>query len=240
MDTHAPLFELFWHNSKLNPHTAQQLERRILVDAASYHPPAWRAQPDVDIQLDDADTDQLNRRWPRASQRAFAERSFGRHDLSQLFEGFRSHETHHRGLASGGGKYPVDLFGMAFQVDGEDEGRVLGYHPEAHAFTRLGMAPAWHDCADMLGRGIEGRPALAVVLTVSSERSTVKYGERGGRFALIEVGMHVQNLLLCMAQAGMVGLPYAAYHDDTVRHWLLPDEPGARVALVVLCGWAPG
>ena len=237
MDRNAPLFELFWHNSKLNSHTSRQLERRIAVDAASLHPPAWRARPDFDIRLADPPAGHLHRRWPRESIRRFGTRPFSHADLSTLFEGFRSLGDQHRVTASGGGKYPVDVFGLAFDVSGEAEGTVLGYHPQAHALTRLGRAPAWAECADMLGQGLEGRPALAVVLSLASQRSTVKYGERGGRFGLIEVGMHTQNLLLAMAQAGMVGLPYAAYHDDTLREWVQPGEADARIALVVLCGW---
>ena len=237
MDRNAPLFELFWHNSKLNAHTSMQLERRIAVDAAALHAPAWRAQPDFDIRLAEASDDHLNRRWPRESVRRFGAEPLERTDLPALFEGLRSLAPTHRVLASGGGKYPVDVFAIAFDVVGEAEGCVLGYHPEAHALGRVGRAPAWKDCAGMLGQGIEGRPALALVLALASERSTAKYGERGGRFGLIEAGMHAQNLLLSMAQAGMVGLPYAAYHDDTVRRWVMPDDADGRIALVLLCGW---
>jgi SagB-type dehydrogenase family enzyme len=240
VDDNAPLFELFWHNSKLNRHTAQQLERRIAVDAASPPGDACLSQPTFDIRLAGPSAQHLNERWPRVSTRSFAPASLSQAGLAELLGGFRSLAPTHRPLASGGAKYPVDMHVIAFHVDGIEEGRVLYYHPEAHALARVGMAPPWTDCADMLGRGLSGTPVMTVVLSIASERSTVKYGERGGRFALIEVGMHAQNLLLSLAQQGLAGLPYAAYHDDTVRGWVMPNQPDARIALLVHCGEAAG
>ena len=103
MDRNAPLFELFWHNSKLNSHTSRQLERRIAVDAATLHPPAWRARPDFDIRLADPPAGHLHRRWPRESIRRFGTRPLGPPARGTLVAGGGRRGAHHPRAASRGG-----------------------------------------------------------------------------------------------------------------------------------------
>ncbi len=67
------------------------------------------------------------------------------------------------------------------------------YNADNHSLSVVG--PLGESYADTLSLdGFEGVPQLIVVFVLFPDRMTEKYGERGGRFALIEVGHAAQNL----------------------------------------------
>ena len=79
-------------------------------------------------------------------------------------------------------------------------------------------------------------PAIYVVFCIFPERSTRKYGERGGRFALFETGMYVQTLAQRLVVEELAGIPYAAFHDEELKSWLGLSGTHGQVALAYACG----
>jgi nitroreductase len=74
------------------------------------------------------------------------------------------------------------------------------------------------------------------VFVLFPDRATAKYGERGGRFALIEVGHAAQNLALRLVAEGMAGCEAGGLLDEPVKALLRLDGTGAQVALGYACG----
>lgn|SRR5574343_26212 len=229
-DDEAPLFSQFWLNSELNPTRAALLRQRIDHDkvAGGPTPPLrWReaahALPPADaaVQADWA---------PRRSVRRFAPRPLAAQALSDLLWPLAQRADGHRGLASGGGKYPVDLHVIGLAIDGQVPGTAC-YDPRRHGLVPTGPAPAWPDCQAVLGFECEDPPAAVLVLTARPQATLAKYGERGARFALLEAGSHLGALQAGTARAGLGGVAIGAFQDRALLA-LIGADPRQTLALL--------
>ena len=75
-----------------------------------------------------------------------------------------------------------------------------------------------------------------MVATLFPNRLTAKYGERGGRFALLEAGAVMQQLSLTATDLGLAGVVVGGLLDD---YWLAQlglTRTGAVVAFGYLVG----
>jgi SagB-type dehydrogenase family enzyme len=142
-----------------------------------------------------------------------------------------------RTAPSGGGLYPVELYCVAWQVDGLAPG-LYHYDPMAHALAQVRpgeLRPALAE-ATYLHQTLE-EAAACLILSAVFGRSKFKYGERAYRFVLLEAGHIAQNVLLAATAAGCGGLPVGGFTDDKVNALL--DVDGVREAalyLIVLGG----
>ena len=83
----------------------------------------------------------------------------------------------------------------------------------------------------MVGFTRRKRPALVLIFAVRVGRLAQKYGERGGRFALIEVGHACQNVALRLATDGLVGYQLGGILDHDIEELLQLQGTTARVTL---------
>lgn len=142
-----------------------------------------------------------------------------------------------RTAPSGGGLYPVELYCVAWRVDGLVPG-LYHYEPMAHALTQVRPGEFRQALAEAtyLHRELE-EAAACLILSAVFGRSKFKYGERAYRFVLLEAGHIAQNVLLAATAAGCGGLPVGGFTDDRVNALL--DVDGVREAalsLIVLGG----
>ena len=77
------------------------------------------------------------------------------------------------------------------------------------------------------------------MLVAFAERATAKYGERGGRFALIEAGQAAQSVALRLVAEGLVGFALGGLVDDRVKRLLRLEGTDAQIVLGYACGLAP-
>ena len=129
-----------------------------------------------------------------------------------------------RVVPSGGGMYPLDVFAVVHAVPGLAPGAYVYDHVEHALRPRTELVP------DLFHREVH-RPApepppvpsvtLAVVATFA--RSKVKYGVRGYRFALIEVGHLAQNALLVATALGLHAVPWGGFVDAHADRFLELD-----------------
>lgn len=235
-DSYAPLFELFWQNNKLNTHTDAALAQQI--DQATRHRQWHKALDYSEVTIDLRSRKDPHRRLAkrRNSQREFSDRPISQKQLAALFSGFRADSLLHRPIASAGAKYPIEVFTMAFNVEGVKPGSVLYYHPQHHGFCYVGDCPPWASCGHLLSRDVQSEPALYTVFCLFTGRSAQKYGERGARFALIEAGLYVQDFSTRLSLEKLTGVPCGGFHDDQVAQWLKQDTNLIKVALGYACG----
>ncbi len=78
--------------------------------------------------------------------------------------------------------------------------------------------------------------AAFVAVTAVFWRSRFKYGQRGYRFALLEAGHAVQNLLLVATGLGLTALPLGGYYDGAVDHLLGVDGVDESTVYLVAIG----
>ena len=133
-----------------------------------------------------------------------------------------------RTAPSAGALYPLDIFLLADSIEGLAPG-IYKYIPAKHAIerksegkilTRLTREALWQDW-------VSGAPA-AIVITAVYQRVCKKYGERGVRYAHIEVGCVTQNIYLEATALNLGTTIIGAFDDDKVKaelHLAADQEP---------------
>jgi SagB-type dehydrogenase family enzyme len=230
------LFELFWENSKLNRATIQEFGRRINTYAAEAAPEVLMEQAGPDHALL-MPKDQLQRVMAaRRSGRSWSARPLTMKQLGALMAAFAKSASGMRTFPSAGATYAVEVFCIVMRVEGALCGRVVQYNADNHSVSDIGAAPPAEEIAGLINLEGDGSlPALIFVIALIAGRTTAKYGERGGRFALIEAGQALQNLALRVAAEGLSGVELGGLLDDRMRQ-LLHRDSRAMIALGFACG----
>ncbi|WP_433508584.1 SagB/ThcOx family dehydrogenase [Nonomuraea sp. CA-143628] len=142
----------------------------------------------------------------------------------------------HRAVPSGGGLYPVELHLAAREVTDLEPG-LYRYAPRLDCLARHGGP---QQLAALLRCGLDELPdllpidraALVVLFVGRPWRSMRKYGPRGLRFVLHEVGAMAQHVHLTAAALGLAGTDWSTYYDEEAHEVLRVD--GLRTALLHL------
>ncbi|ONI88446.1 hypothetical protein ALI22I_18995 [Saccharothrix sp. ALI-22-I] len=139
-----------------------------------------------------------------------------------------------RAYPSAGGFQPLRCYAFLRNVTHELNGRVVRYDARRHAVQDIGPSPDWPRLREVLAADAE--PALVLVLLLADEPVLAKYGQRGGRFGLIEAGAAAQSVCLRMAQQRLGGYLLGGAADGDVLALLgMRDQP-VRLAAVIACG----
>ena len=144
----------------------------------------------------------------RRTVRSFSAAPLTLSQLSQLLwsaQGITDEKRGFRSAPSGGALYPLDVY-VAVGKNGVEQlaGGVYRYLPESHALAKTAERDRRKDVARVaLGQSWMAEAPVMFVITAEYRRITGKYGNRGVRYATIEVGHVGQNIFL---QAGALGL----------------------------------
>ncbi|MFL6585361.1 MAG: SagB/ThcOx family dehydrogenase [Luteimonas sp.] len=244
----APLFHLFWDNGALNPSRASAMHERIAHDAARPYRPPRPLHAAAGVALP-APCTERNAAWlQRRSARAFGSAPWTLDAVAHLLAPLRTREgagqpdpdAQTRLLPSGGGKYPVHAYVALCRVDGPPvlQDSLAWYDPTRHALTPVAPCPDWPVLAKTLGVDWSDAPAVVVLLVAEGAGMLAKYGERGGRFLLIEAGVHLGALGYQAAEAGWAGSAIASFDDDAVLALLGLSAPRHLAMLAYACGAA--
>lgn len=117
---------------------------------------------------------------------------------------------------------------------------IAHYDPISHHFRKLRSVKvnAFSKVAiSQTGEGIVS--PLVLVVAMVPQRQTQKYGRRGYRHALLEVGHSSQNVCLIAEAIGLGSLVYSAYFDDELAAELGLDSVTEVVASTILVGPRP-
>jgi SagB-type dehydrogenase family enzyme len=163
----------------------------------------------------------------RRSTRNYVDEPLTLPEVSQLLWAAQG-ITHPRGFRtapSAGALYPLEVYLVAGQVSDLSEG-IYKYQPRQHELVRVAEGDKRSELASAaLGQKWVRNGAAVIVIAAVYERTMRKYGQRGERYAHIEVGHAAQNVYL---QAGALQLGtviVGAFYDDEVKNVLnMPDE----------------
>lgn len=231
------LFELFWENSKLNRTTIREFGERIAAYAPSPGDgPLLYPGSDRTLSTPNDPLFKLMRR--RRSRREFSRKPVSERKLGSLFAAFAASHAGGRVFASAGATYALEVFALLLSVEGDLNRTTVHYNPDNHSLSILGPAPDPDDLGKLLYMDEQiGVPPVIFLFALFSSRTTAKYGERGGRFALIELGHAVQNLALRLAHENMAGVEAGGVPDDEIGRLLKLDPVKAKVAMAYACGY---
>jgi SagB-type dehydrogenase family enzyme len=244
-----PLWEVFHESSKWGTEDFQEVARRSRrssrhsnVTSSEYSRTPTMALPDPtgESRLTARLHDVLSR---RRSAREFASVAIQWEEVAAILWAASgavsgdAYRKHARTAPSAGACYPIDLY---FYLPVARGGRSSGpyrYHPEPHAVSllptglplpTLRAAVAYPDLVERCG--------LLIFLAAVFSRTTVKYGARGYRFALIEAGHIGQNIYLAATALGLGAVAIGGWDDTTVDRSLGLDGVRASVLYTVALG----
>lgn len=211
-ETPAPGFDDFWTASELSRLTRRRFAERMahFVPAArGLDPWSRRSAARAADRLTGTLADLLAR---RRSVREFAAEPISDGDLGRLLSVLAGPEVG-RGYPSAGGLYAIRAIGLVFSAD-RRTGRIVQHDPIRHTLTEVGDCPGWSELVDDLaGQDAVTPPAAVIGLYADPTAMLDKYGERGGRFLLIEAGAVLQTLALAAAELDLVGFPAGGASD---------------------------
>ena len=177
----------------------------------------------------------------RRTVRSFSDRPMTAEHLSQLCwaaQGVTDPGGFKRAAPSAGALYPADLYVVAGKgtVEGLGSG-VYRYFSGDHSISGVCDGDRRKDLGSVaLGQMWMAEAAALFVVTAEYRRITVKYGGRGIRYALIEVGHIGQNIFLQAQTLGLSAGIVGAFHDKEVRGIL--GAPKKHQPLIILpVGW---
>ncbi len=169
----------------------------------------------------------------RRSARDFDGTPMGVRTLATLLDaGYGLREGSRRSVPSGGALYPLELYVAR-------RSGVWRYDPVAHALEQLDSGDPWpllEEACPFPGL-LDGAAAVLLVLAVFG-RTRFKYGQRGYRFALLEAGHLVQNVVLAAAALDVRALPLGGFYDSMLNEILDADGVEESVVYAVVVGGA--
>lgn len=157
----------------------------------------------------------------RRTTRDFREKALSVNHLSQLLwaaQGITDPSTGKRAAPSGGALYPLDIYMLVGENSVESlEPGVYHYSNKEHSvsMTLKGDRRRQISSASLSQMWMAKAPVLFVI-TAEYKRITGKYGERGIRYALIEVGHASQNLFLEAEALGLGAGIVGAFNDTDI------------------------
>ncbi|OYR86753.1 SagB/ThcOx family dehydrogenase [Lactobacillus taiwanensis] len=138
----------------------------------------------------------------RISRRKFDNTTWSLQNLSNLFSGIKALTDNHRGYASGGGLYPVNLYFFTQNIIGLENFSVYRYQPCSDSVIKISKM-RYMDFTSYIhienlinSKNIK----LALYLVANRTKNEFKYGERATFFSLLESGEMIQNIALCASQ----------------------------------------
>ncbi|RIH88492.1 SagB-type dehydrogenase domain protein [Meiothermus luteus] len=140
-----------------------------------------------------------------------------------------------RGYPSAGGAYPLEVY-LAVQRLQDTFPGIYHYAAKQHQLEQLSaqFELARWKAALMDMEAVEASAAL-VVFSAVPERSEAVFGLRGFRYALLEVGYAVGEVLVAATALGLQAYPAATFYDEEVRQLLALPE-GEHPVVVLLLG----
>jgi SagB-type dehydrogenase family enzyme len=162
----------------------------------------------------------------RRSVRTYSDEPLTLAEISQLLWAAQG-VTHHRGFRtapSAGALYPLEIYMVAAKVTGLATG-IYKYKPGSHELLQVVEGDKRTDlCRAALNQSAVKNAPVIILFCAVYQRMTVKYGQRGIRYAFIEVGHSAQNICLQAVSLGLGTVPMGAFHDDKVKKLLNCEE----------------
>jgi SagB-type dehydrogenase family enzyme len=140
-----------------------------------------------------------------------------------------------RTAPSAGALYPLELYVVASFPDHTDPG-LYHFDPLRHALEELEPGAEPIGLPGCLADPHLAAAPLAAVVTALFWRSRFKYGLRGYRFALLEAGHVVQNLLLAAGALGLAAIPIGGFYDRRLEELLGIDGVNEAAIYCVAVG----
>ena len=249
------LSELYHENTKLHPLTFQQMMpssdfSRADLQAMSRAYKQYPNLPRVKLPAIEG-IDQNGRTFDevlssRRSVRDFADRELDLEDLSKILHqsygitgelpgkgGFRQDL---RSAPSAGALYPAEIYIAVRKVAGVEPG-IYHYNVPHHEIELLIPGDPTEKILEVCcGQEYVRQTSIVVLISGVLARTKLKYGERGYRYALLDIGHLGQNLYLSCASLELAVMTTCGFFDDEANKLLRIDGVDEAVMYVAFIG----
>jgi SagB-type dehydrogenase family enzyme len=225
-----------WEATSLDRWRAPRLAARVAAYAATSPdvPPLLGAGPVVPLR---PVRDRLHRLLAaRRSGRVFGGPPLRHRHLERLLAAVGPAGDGRRTVPEAGGLDAVHAYAVVRRARGPLGRTVVRYDHHAHAAQVVAAAPTDDHLRAVFQIEGDTLPQAVVVLVVDLAAVTAKYGARGGRFALQQVGHAAQNLSLRLAADGLTGYLLGAALDREVLEVVGVAHTGVRYGGALACG----
>jgi SagB-type dehydrogenase family enzyme len=163
----------------------------------------------------------------RRSVREYSSEALTLAHVSQLLWAAQgvTHTEGWRTAPSAGATFPLELYLVAGNVNGLAQG-LYRYRADQHKLIQFVNKDLRADlAAAALGQEWMKGSAIIIVIAAAYDRATRKYGQRGIRYAHMEVGHAAQNVYLQAASLNLGTALVGAFDDKRVKEVLkLPSD----------------
>lgn len=163
----------------------------------------------------------------RRSYRAYKKTPLSIWEISQLlFAGQGVIDGDRRTVPSAGALFPIEVYLVAGKIKRIPAG-IYKYQPQTHQLIKI----LGRDKREELAKAAFSQPWVkeapaTIVICGNFETTTRKYGERGKRFVIIEVGHVAQNICLQSTSLNLGSVCIGGFDDEKIRNLLnLEKEP---------------
>lgn len=251
------LSELYHENTKLHPLTAQASgmvppetysseEKQAMSRAYKQYPSARRIRlPKVEsLQASELSFDEVIS--SRRSVRNFTDAELALEDFSRILYqsyGITGEMTlpgggtqYLRAAPSAGALYPAEIYLGIRRVTGVEPG-VYHYNVKNHELELLIQGDLTEDLSRICGgQDYVSKAAVVILISAVFQRTKRKYGERGYRYALLDVGHLGQNIYLACTALGLSVMTTCGFFDDEANKLLRLDGVDETMLYVAFVG----
>jgi SagB-type dehydrogenase family enzyme len=249
------LSELYHENTKLYPLTVQQMMpsgnfSRADLQAMSRAYKQYPNLPRVKLPAIEA-IDQNGRTFDevissRRSVRDFADLDLSLNELSQILHqsygitgelpGKGDFRQDLRSAPSAGALYPAEIYIAVRKVSGVEPG-IYHYNVPNHEIELMIPGDPTEQIYEVCcGQEYVRQTSIVVLISGVLARTKLKYGERGYRYALLDIGHLGQNLYLSCASLELAVMTTCGFFDDEANKLLHIDGVDEAVIYVAFIG----
>jgi SagB-type dehydrogenase family enzyme len=158
--------------------------------------------------------------YERESVRNYREKEIEIEKISQILWATQGKKGEKRTVPSAGATYPLEIY-----VTLRNKG-FFHYNIKKHSLELINNTSLIKELTRAsLDQYFIAEAYLNVIICAEFSRTTFRYGQRGIRYVLIEVGHCAQNIHLEAVALGLASVPIGAFDDERVKEVLnLPKK----------------
>jgi SagB-type dehydrogenase family enzyme len=237
------LYQMFNENTKMFMFPKGVLNEKIVESITKSYYKVYPRFKKVNLSVEPLDNRKEfeNVLLKRRSTRVFNDEGISFSDLSRLllFSAgvFKTSYGVKRTYPSAGARYPLEIYPIIFRSSDLKQG-IYHYNVKDHCLEMCRFGDFFSDLKKIINQELMDNSALALVITAIFHRTTMKYGDRGYRFVLLDAGHLAQNIYLQATSLGLGCCAVGGFLDHELNELLGLDGLYESSIYIIIIGHA--
>lgn len=172
----------------------------------------------------------------RRSRRDFSARALKSEQFSQLlaFSCGKFHQEF-RTYPSAGARYPLEIYVVVNRIEDIPTG-LYHYNVKEHSLELIRKGNFLKEMGKLTAQAVTQTESIVIIISEVFDRTRVKYGDRGYRYALIEAGHLAENLYLVAEGLGLGCCTIGGFIDERINELLDLVDTSEKVVYLAVIG----